>query len=73
MEIAQAFIDRTNAVDEKVHAFLHRDEENFLAQAKASDERREKGQARGPLDGVPVALKDVISHKGQPLTAASRR
>lgn len=72
LEIAQAFIDRTNAVDEKVHAFLHRDEENFLAQAKASDERREKGQARGPLDGVPVALKDVISHKGQPLTAASR-
>ncbi|MBG29962.1 MAG: Asp-tRNA(Asn)/Glu-tRNA(Gln) amidotransferase GatCAB subunit A [Opitutae bacterium] len=71
-EVARAFIERANAVDEKVHAFLHRDEEDFLAQAKASDERRAKGESRGALDGVPVGLKDVICHKGQPLTAASR-
>ena len=72
VEVAQAFISRTDEVDEKVHAFLHRDDEDFLEQAKASDERRSKGETLGPLDGVPVALKDVISHKGQPLTAASR-
>ncbi len=71
-EVARAFIERTNAVDEKVHAFLHRDEEDFLAQAKASDERRAKGESRGSLEGIPVGLKDVICHKGQPLTAASR-
>ncbi|MFP6899801.1 MAG: amidase family protein, partial [Opitutales bacterium] len=72
VEVAQAFIDRVQAVDEKVHAFLHCDEEDFMVQAKASDERRAKGKSRGPLDGVPVGLKDVICVKGQPLTAASR-
>jgi aspartyl-tRNA(Asn)/glutamyl-tRNA(Gln) amidotransferase subunit A len=72
MEVAQAYLARTQAVDDKVRAFLHFDEEDFLAQAAASDERRAKGQSNGPLDGVPVALKDVICVKGQPLTAASR-
>ena len=72
VEIAQAYVERTNTVDEEVHAFLHRDEKDFLAQAKASDERRTKGEARGPLEGVPVGLKDVICMKGQPLTAGSR-
>ncbi|MBT7742720.1 MAG: Asp-tRNA(Asn)/Glu-tRNA(Gln) amidotransferase subunit GatA, partial [Opitutae bacterium] len=72
VEIAQSFIDRAEAVDGKVHAFLHRDDEDFLAQAHASDERRSKGESLGPMDGVPVGVKDVISVKGQPLTAASR-
>ena len=72
VEIARSFIDRAEAVDGKVHAFLHRDDEDFLAQAHASDERRSKGEYLGPMDGVPVAVKDVISVKGQPLTAASR-
>ena len=72
VEIARSFIARAEAVDEKVHAFLHRDDEDFLAQAHASDERRSKGESLGPMDGVPVAVKDVISVKGQPLTAASR-
>ena len=72
VEIARSFIDRAEAVDGKVHAFLHRDDEDFLAQAHASDERRSKGESLGPMDGVPVAVKDVISVRGQPLTAASR-
>ena len=71
-EVAEAFISRADSVDEKVHAFLHRDDQDLLAQAAASDDRRAKGENLGPLDGVPVSLKDVISHKGQPLTAASR-
>lgn len=72
VDVAQAFLDRTDLVDGRVHAFLHRDDEDFIAQAKASDERREKGETLGPLDGIPVGLKDVISVKGQPLTAASK-
>ena len=71
-EVTQAFINRIKQVDEKVHAFLSLDEEDMLNQAKSSDERRISGQLKGALDGVPVCLKDVISAKGQPLTAASR-
>ena len=72
VEVAEAFIARTTTVDEKVHAFLYRDDADFLEQAAASDERRSSGESLGPLDGVPVGLKDVICAKGQPLTAASR-
>ena len=71
-EVTQAFISRIKQVDEKVHAFPSFDEEDMLNQAKNSDERRVSGQLKGVLDGVPVCLKDLISAKGQPLTAASR-
>ncbi len=72
MEIAQAFIERTNLVDDQVHAFLHLDEEYMLEQAKASDCRRAEGKTLSPLDGIPIGLKDVICDEGQPLTAASK-
>ena len=71
-EVTLAFINRIKAVDDKVHAFLSYDEEDMLNQAKSSDQRRTSGQLLGSLDGVPVCLKDVISAKGQPLTAASK-
>ena len=72
VEITQAVIDRIDAVDGQVHAFLHIDKEDALAQAKASDERRAKGKSLSPLDGVPVGMKDVIAVKDQPLSAASK-
>ena len=72
LEIAQAFIERTNLVDDQVHAFLHLDEEYMLEQAKASDCRRAEGKTLSPLDGIPIGLKDVICDEGQPLTAASK-
>jgi len=72
LELTQDMITRVKQVDERVHAFLHLDEDDALAQARASDERRAKGETRGPLDGIPVGMKDVISVKDQPLTAASK-
>lgn len=72
VELTQAVIARTKAVDTKVKAFNSFDESDALAQARASDERRAAGQARGPLDGIPVGMKDVISVAGQPLTASSK-
>jgi aspartyl-tRNA(Asn)/glutamyl-tRNA(Gln) amidotransferase subunit A len=68
----QAVIARTQAVEGRVHAFNSYDVEDALAQARASDERRARGEARGPLDGIPIGLKDVIAVNGQPLTASSR-
>jgi aspartyl-tRNA(Asn)/glutamyl-tRNA(Gln) amidotransferase subunit A len=71
-EITRAFVERARAVEPKVGAFLHRDEEDALAQARAADERHAAGRARGPLDGVPIGIKDVLAVKGQPLTCASK-
>jgi len=72
VEIAQAVIDRTQAVEPQVRAFLHRDAENLLAQARASDERRARGETRGALDGLPIGIKDVIAVKDQPFTCGSK-
>ena len=72
VELTQAVIARTKAVDARVGAFNSFDEADALAQAAASDARRAAGQARGPLDGIPIGLKDVIAVAGQPLTASSR-
>src|SRR5882724_8384611 len=72
LELTQAIIARTKAVEARVRAFNSFDEADALAQAAASDARRAAGQARGPLDGIPVGLKDVISVAGQPLTASSK-
>ncbi len=71
-ELTQAVIARTKAVDAQVKAFNSFDEADALAQAAASDARRAAGQARGPLDGIPIGFKDVISVAGQPLTASSK-
>ena len=73
VELMQAVIARTKAVDGRVKAFNSFDEEDALAQARASDDHRarEKGSPARPLEGIPVGLKDVIAVAGQPLTASS--
>jgi len=72
VELTRAVIARTQAVEGRIHAFNSRDEADALQQAADADARRAAGQSRGPLDGIPVGLKDVIAVAGQPLTASSR-
>ena len=72
VQITQAVIDRTAAVEDQVKAFLSTDADDALAQAKASDERRAAGKALGKLDGIPVGIKDVLAVKDQPLGCASK-
>src|SRR5690242_6879557 len=67
-EVTEAHLARIEAVDERVHAFLHVDRDGALAQAKRVD----AGEVSGPLAGVPLALKDVIVTRGVPTTAGSR-
>ncbi|MGZ4598096.1 MAG: amidase family protein, partial [Actinomycetes bacterium] len=72
VEVARAHLDRITAVDDRVHAFLHVDEDGALAAAQAVDDRRAAGETLGPLAGVPLAMKDVVATKGLPTTAGSR-
>ncbi|MBC7366721.1 MAG: Asp-tRNA(Asn)/Glu-tRNA(Gln) amidotransferase subunit GatA [Undibacterium sp.] len=72
VELTQSVIARTKVVEPRVHAFNSFDEPDALTQAAASDVRRAAGESRGPLDGIPVGLKDVIAVSGQPLTASSK-
>jgi len=70
-ELTQAALDRIAAVDDRVKAFVTVTGERALAQADAADKRLAAGE-RGPLLGVPVALKDVLSTAGVPTTCSSR-
>ncbi|MGK5519345.1 Asp-tRNA(Asn)/Glu-tRNA(Gln) amidotransferase subunit GatA [Micromonospora sp. URMC 107] len=72
VEVTRAHLDRIAAVDDRVNAFLHVDAEGALAAAGEVDARRAAGEQLGPLAGVPVAVKDVLTTKGVPTTVGSR-
>jgi aspartyl-tRNA(Asn)/glutamyl-tRNA(Gln) amidotransferase subunit A len=72
VEVAQAHLDRIEAVDEQVRAFLHVDADGALAAASAVDARRAAGEALPALAGVPLAMKDVVVTEGLPTTAGSK-
>ncbi len=76
VELTQACLDRVKAVDgtadSGIHAFLHVDAAGALQQARASDERRALGTPASHLDGVPVAVKDLLATRGLPTTCGSR-
>ena len=70
----QACLDRIARVDGQIHAFLSHDAANALAQADAADREISSGRmtAEKPLLGIPIAVKDVLAVKNQPLNCGSR-
>lgn len=71
-ELVDAHLARIEALDGKLHTFLHVDKDGARAAADAIDARRSRGEKLGPLAGVPIGLKDVLVTKGVPTTAASK-
>jgi aspartyl-tRNA(Asn)/glutamyl-tRNA(Gln) amidotransferase subunit A len=65
-------LDAIAARDSQIAAFLHVDREAALARATEIDARRRAGQPVGLLAGLPIAVKDVLCTRGQPVTCASR-
>ena len=73
-EVVQACLDQIKRVDKQIHAFLSHDDTDALAQADAADKLlADSAKAAGkPLLGVPIAVKDVLAVKGQPLNCGSK-
>src|SRR3954451_18864426 len=72
VEAVRAHLDRIEAVDADVHAFLHVAADNAVRTATAIDERRAAGEPLGALAGVPIAIKDVLVTHDMPSTSGSK-
>ncbi len=70
-ELTQAFIDAIEVANPHLNAYVLETPEHALAQAKESDARLAKGDAR-PLEGLPLGNKDLFCTKGIRTTACSR-
>ncbi|HQU46550.1 MAG TPA: amidase, partial [Pirellulales bacterium] len=71
-EATQAFVDRIEAHDKMVGAFLRFNSIAALEQARHIDQRRRNGERLGRLAGLPVAVKDLLCSRGEKTTCASR-
>jgi aspartyl-tRNA(Asn)/glutamyl-tRNA(Gln) amidotransferase subunit A len=70
-ELTRAFIDAIDAANPHLNAYVLATPDHALAQAKVSDERLSKGDAR-PLEGLPLGNKDLFCTKGIRTTACSK-
>ena len=66
------YLARIERLDPQVRAFLTVTREDALRRAAESDARFKAGAPRGPLDGVPVALKDLFCTRGIRTTSGSK-
>jgi amidase len=72
VEVTRVILDRIRTVNPRLHAYLSVTEESALRRAAQADSEIAGGHWRGPLHGVPVAVKDLCQTKGIPTTCASR-
>ena len=73
-QVAEKVIEATQkseALDPPMRFFISQDEADLLAQADESSARWKAGKPLGPLDGVPVAVKDELDQKGYPTTVGT--
>jgi len=73
-ELMKSCLDQIARVDGKIHAFISHDDKDALAQADAADKEISSGatHTKKPLLGIPIAIKDVLAVKNQPLNCGSK-
>ncbi len=71
-EVTQSVLDAIDKTDDKVKAYLLVEPDESLRRADEIDSIIAKGGDPGPLGGIPIAVKDVLSTRGQETTCASK-
>lgn len=72
VEVTQYFLERIEATQSSLSAFISVDADNALSQAGAVDVKVRNGERIGLLGGVPISVKDIIDVKGMATTCCSR-
>ena len=71
LEVMQAHLAQIERVNPKVNALVTLDAEGALAKARAADAKQARGEALGPLHGLPIAHKDLFLTRGMRTTRGS--
>src|SRR5262249_60924553 len=72
LTLTAALLERIDRLDKRFHAFIRVTPEPALAAAREAERDIGAGNWRGPLHGIPFALKDIIDWAGFPTTAPSK-
>ena len=72
VEATEAYLDRIGSLDHRFNSYLTVMREQALADAQQAEEDIASGQHKGPMHGVPVAVKDQFWSKGVRTTGGSR-
>ncbi len=72
VEATTSILDRAEAINPAINALVFMDREKALTEAAASEARWKSGDTMGPLDGIPVSVKDSIAVKGIPMLRGNR-
>jgi len=70
-QVLNVFLSRIEALEPRLNAFAHLDVEGASSAAAAADERQRRGERLGPLDGIPIAIKDNLYVGTQPASWGS--
>ena len=71
-EVTRATLDHAQALNPRLNAYISFRPEEALAEARQAEEELRAGRSRGPLHGVPVALKDSVFMEGEVTTLGSK-
>ena len=71
VEFTQSCLERIDAHEKEIQAWIHLDPEHALTQAGEADRIRQAGHPLGPLHGIPIGVKDLFDTKDMPAEAGS--
>lgn len=71
VEVLEAVLARLELTEPAINAFVHVDRAGAMEAARASEARHARGEPLGPLDGVPVSVKDMLPTRGMPTRKGS--
>ncbi|MFL5041235.1 MAG: amidase family protein, partial [Xanthobacteraceae bacterium] len=72
VELVQALLGRVARLEPRLNAFIRLDGEQVLEAARVAERELRAGRSRGPLHGVPIAVKDIIDVQGEATTCHSK-
>jgi aspartyl-tRNA(Asn)/glutamyl-tRNA(Gln) amidotransferase subunit A len=72
VEVTRRVLARIEQLEHSLNAFVLVDADRALSAARNSEERWQRGASLGPLDGVPISIKDLLATRGWPTRRGSR-